>query len=314
MCYIGIDLGGTNIAGGIVDENGKMLYKLSVPTDISGGYQKIVKDIFELSQKLLEDAEMSRESIKGIGIGTPGTVDCEKKIVIRSGNLNIENAPIAEEFQKYWDIPVEIENDAGAAAYGEYIANGDKSKVFIAITLGTGIGGGIVINGELFRGGSGKGTEPGHITMVRDGINCACGRKGCWERYASATALAYQIEEAMKNSQDTLMYKIAEKKGKIDATVAFEAADSGDAAAKEVISNYISYLTDGLLNLIYIFRPDKIVIGGGISNRGEKLLDPVLELLCKNKFYMRDKFTKVEIAKLKNDAGIIGAAMLASKK
>lgn len=313
MYYIGIDLGGTNIAAGIVDENGTIIKKESIPTDISGGYKKIVKDMAELSLELTKKTGFSIDDIKGVGIGTPGSVDCRSKTVLRSGNLKMEDAPIGEEFQKYWNIPVELENDASAAAYGEYVVNADNPKVFVAVTLGTGIGGGVIIDGEIFRGGSGKGTELGHILMVRDGIDCACGRKGCWERYASATALMQQIKDAITVNKGTLMEKLVKERGGIDGKIAFDAADMGDAVAKAVVKKYISYVADGILDIIYIFRPDKVVIGGGVSNSGKKLTNPLLEILSNNIFHMRDEFTKIETAKLKNDAGIVGAAMLARK-
>jgi len=310
MYSIGIDLGGTNIAAGIVDEKGNILKKLSTPTEQNGGYEKIVKDMVHLSFKLVDEAKLTLDDIKGVGIGCPGSIDYKNKAVAYSNNLVMDNAPIAEEFKKYWDIPVEIENDANVAAYGEYVANGDNSQVFVAITLGTGVGGGVIIDGNVFRGSNGAGAELGHISLVHNGEPCSCGRKGCWESYASATALIAQTKAAIEKNPESLLAKLAAENGGVNGKIAFDAAAEGDKIAKAVVDKYIEYVADGLVSIVNIFQPNKVVIGGGISNQGEALVVPIREYVKKYDYNRHFTPVEIEIASLKNDAGIIGAAML----
>lgn len=311
MYYIGIDLGGTNIAVGIVDENGNILKKASTPTPSQAEYPEVVKAMADLAKNLVLESGYKLSDIAAVGIGSPGSIDYENKAVAYANNLNFENAPIGAEFKKYWDINLILENDANAAAYGEYIVNGNNSDVFVAITLGTGVGGGVIIGGKIFRGSNGAGAELGHVTLIHNGLPCTCGKNGCWETYASATALINQTKVAIEKHPESLMVEIAKERGKVNGRTAFDAAKQGDAVAKAVVEQYINYIADGLLGMVNIFQPNKIVIGGGISNEGEYLLKPIREYVKKydyNKF-----FTPVEIiaATLLNDAGIIGAALAA---
>ncbi len=310
MFYMGVDLGGTNIAIGIVDENGNIIKKDSVPTPTQGEYTEIVRKMIKLMDSLLKTANISRSDIASIGVGSPGSIDYKNNSVAHANNLDMDKAPLAEEIQKYWDIPVVLENDANAAAYGEYIKTGDDCEVFIAITLGTGVGGGIIINGNIFIGSNGAGGEPGHTTLIHDGLPCTCGRKGCWESYASATALINQTKIAMEKHPESLMTKIANERGKVNGRTAFDAAKQGDAVAKQVVDKYIKYVADGILNMVIIFQPNKVVIGGGISNEGEYLLNPIREFVRKYDYNKYFKPVEIEAATLLNDAGIIGAALV----
>ena len=242
MYYIGIDLGGTNIAAGIVSEDGKILIQDSVPTKSERPAEEIVKDMAELAIKVTEEAGFKKEDINAVGIGCPGTIDSKNGVVVYSNNIKMDNAKVAEEFQKIWDIPVNLENDANAAAYGEYIATGASADTFVFITLGTGVGGGVVLNGKIFTGFNSAGAELGHMVIDYKGKPCTCGRKGCWEAYASVTALISQTKEAIEKNPDSLMAKIAEEKGEVNGRTAFEAAKQGDKAGLAVVEQYREYV------------------------------------------------------------------------
>ncbi len=311
MLYLGIDLGGTNIAIGIVDQNGKILSKGSVHTPSTGNYKDVVAEMIKLSDKLIADNGYERSDFEAVGIGCPGSIDYKKGSVAYSNNLHFNDAPVADEFKKHWDIPVILENDANAAAYGEYIINGDNADVFVAVTLGTGVGGGVIIDGKIFTGSNGAGAELGHTVLVHNGLPCSCGRKGCWEAYAAATALVKQTKIAIEKHPESLMAGYAKERGKVNGRTAFDAAKKGDAAAQEVVDKYIKYVADGIVNMTNIFQPNKIVIGGGISNEGEYLLAPIREFVIKNDYNKLFTRTQISAATLLNDAGIIGAALAA---
>ncbi len=311
--YIGIDLGGTNIAVGIVDENGKIITKGSTPTLSPRSYKEIVKDMADLSFRLMEEAKVSVSQIKAVGIGSPGSIDAQNGVVLYANNLHFENAPLRSEFQQYINVPVAVENDANAAAFGEYKATGVKADCFVAVTLGTGVGGGIVINGDIFRGFNGAAGEVGHTTLVADGVLCSCGRKGCWEAYASVTALIRQTKVAIEKHPESLMVELMKKNNnEVSGRTAFDAAKKGDAAAQQVVNKYVKYVADGVTDMINIFQPEILVIGGGISREGEYLVEPVREYVKLNGYNKGAlPMTKIEPATLLNDAGIVGAALSA---
>ena len=304
---IGIDLGGTNIAGGIVDDNGVVTHKMSVPTKQGASCAELAKDMAKLAIELAKSVGKSEGEIDSVGIGCPGFVDGGKGIVRFAGNLGLTDAAIKEEFKKWLDVPVCIENDANAAAYGEYRLHGSESGSFVLITIGTGIGGGIVVNNKIYRGFYGAGAELGHITMYKDGIPCSCGRNGCFEKYASASALIEQTKEAIANNPASLMAKEQSVTGK----TAFDAAKAGDAVAKAVVDRYISYLAEGIMDIIMLLRPERIAIGGGIANEGDAFIDRIRKYVVENlKTYDISK-TEICAARLLNDAGIVGAAFAA---
>ena len=309
--YIGIDLGGTNIAAGIVDKSGKIIVKDSVPTLKERPTDEIVCDMAELSKKLIKDSGINISEIESVGIGCPGTVD--GKTVIYSNNIPMDHYPMAEKFRLHLDLPVIIDNDANCAALGEYTINGNGAGVFVMITIGTGIGGGVIINGRIFHGFNGAAAEPGHITLISGGEKCTCGKDGCWEAYASATALISQTKKAIELNPDSIMSELAEKDGGVSGKTAFEAAKKGDKAGIGVVEQYVRYLADGLVSVENIFQPEIIAIGGGVSKEGDYLMEPVREYVRKNGFNKFMPKTKITAAKLFNDAGIIGAAMLADK-
>ena len=311
--YIGIDLGGTYIKYGLVNETGEIIEKGKVLTPTGCGYAETVEVIMSAVRGLAK----SGAPIGGLGIGAPGIVDGEKGIVRTSGNLGWENKPLAEDLSAKLSIPVTLANDANAAAYGEYACGaGKEHRSVVLLTLGTGVGSGIVLNGKLFEGNEGAGAELGHEVIRFGGEKCACGRRGCFEAYASATALIRQTKRAMeKDGQSKLWRLCCGNIESINGKTAFDGANEGDKTAKRVVNNYLRYLSEGLANIANTFRPEVILIGGGISAQGETLTKPLQKRLDKL-MLGHGKYAPVKIlaASLGNDAGLVGAAMLAKER
>lgn len=308
MLRIGIDLGGTNIEVGIVDENYNIISHASRKTAMPRGADAIADDMAAAVLEALRKADLTAADISSAGIGAPGSIDGKSGIVRFSPNLNFNNLPLSDMLNKRTGIKFALANDANAAALGEFLAgSGKDARDFIMVTLGTGIGGGIVVDGKIIEGINGAGGEIGHIVISMGGEKCGCGRRGCFEAYGSVTALIRQTKCAIENNPDSIMAK-AEK---IDGRTAFDAAKNGDAAALEVVDNYTTYLAVGLGNLINIFQPEVIAIGGGISKEGDYLLAPIKEKL-KNESFCKNlsAVPKICTAELFGDAGIIGAAFL----
>lgn len=315
MYYLGIDLGGTNISAGLVDENGKLYGREITPTMNGREYYAIIDDIVELCKKLMADNNITEKDVEAMGIGIPGLLDKNKGVIIYANNIDMNNVNIAEEIKKQLDIPVYIENDANCAAMGEItcgVAHGDKNVIYI--TLGTGVGAGIVLNGKVFDGAFGGGGEAGHMVIVAEGELCTCGRKGCWEAYASANALRREGRIAAAKYPNSELFNLVDGNIKlIDAKTVFDAADLGDEHAVNIIDWYVKYVAIGLVNLVNIFQPEAIVIGGGICcGQGDKLIEPVAKIL-QDRVYGGHLKTKIALASLGNDAGIVGAAMLGKK-
>ncbi len=313
MYYVGIDLGGTNIAAGLVTEDAKILSNKSIPTRAERPWQEIVADMAALAKEVIAMAGVQTSEVAGVGIGCPGSIDNENGICAYSNNIKMEKADIAGEFKKHFDIPVNLENDANAAALGEYEVNGKGAKSYVFVTLGTGIGGGVILDGKIFRGHNGVGAEIGHTVIVSGGEDCTCGRKGCWEAYGSVTALIRQTKEAMAKNPDSLLHEMAEKEGKVTGKMTFDAAQQGDKVAQEVLDAYFGYVAEGITNMVNVFQPEKIVIGGSVSKQGDYLLNPIKERVNKDDYNRYMHKAEVEIATLFGDAGIIGAALSAKK-
>ena len=310
MLYLGIDLGGTNIAAGIVDENGKILRKGSTPTILSRPIEEIVDDMAGLCKKLVAEEGLTMDDIEAVGLGCPGTVDNTNGVIAYSNNIKMENVPMRKMLEAHFPgKSINLENDANAAAFGEYIVNGGGVENFVFITLGTGVGGGVIINKKLYRGFNCAGTELGHIPLVFDGVPCTCGRKGCWEAYASVTGLIRQTKEAMEKNPDSAMHKWVEENGKVSGRTSFDCAKAGDAAAQAVVDGYVKYVADGLTGIQNIFQPEKLLIGGGISKEGDYLLNPIKKIVFEEEYNKYMPKTDISIATLFNDAGIIGAAL-----
>ncbi len=313
MYRVGIDLGGTNIVSGVVDENYNIVAKARLKTNSKRGFEAVVQDMATTVKMALEKANIDISQVDAIGIGSPGAINSEKGIVNYAYNLGFKDVPITDMIEEKLGIKTFLENDANAAAYGEFIAGAGKgTKNFILITLGTGVGGGIIINSKIFSGFNFVGAELGHSVIVQDGEQCTCGRKGCWEAYASATALIRQTKAEMVKNKNSVMWEITE--GDIENTdglTAFDAMRKGDASGQKVVEEYINYIATGIVNMVNIFQPEVFCIGGGICNEGETLLNPITQKLNVENFGKNvEPKVKLKTATLGNDAGIIGAAYL----
>ncbi|MBE7019712.1 MAG: ROK family glucokinase [Ruminococcaceae bacterium] len=310
--YLGVDLGGTNIKAGITDETGNILLKTSVRTDSAGDAQKIADQMVGLCRELVEKAKVSMDDVEAVGVGIPGTVNAENGTVIYCNNLDMDGAPIGAMMQEQLQKPVYLANDASCAALGEFVCgSGKEHNSIILVTLGTGVGGGIILDGKLWEGLEGAGAEIGHMVVHIGGAECTCGRKGCFEAYSSATALVNQTKAAMEKHPESILHAVVAKTGRVSAKTAFDAMRKGDQVAKEVVDNYLHYLSEGVANLINIFAPEAIILGGGVCNEGDALLVPLKEQVIA-KCYGGDLIhhADISIASLGNDAGLIGAAML----
>lgn len=311
--YIGIDLGGTNIAAGVVDDAYRIAGKAQAPTGAFRPAEEIAEDMARVARTAMEDAGLSLEEIAWVGIGTPGTVHPAKGVVGLAANLGFHNTPLAELIQQRLQKPVYLENDANAAAYGELLGGAAKGlDSAVLMTLGTGIGGGIIINGKIYSGYNYKGAELGHLGMVYQGVPCTCGRRGCIEAYCSVTALIRLTREAMQLHASSKMWELAGNSlDRVNGRTSFDAMRAGDEAAKAVVDQYIDYLAYAASGIITLFQCQALVIGGGISKEGETLLGPLRERAYPQTFnYEPGNCTKILQAKLGNDAGIIGAALL----
>ena len=312
MVYIGIDVGGMSIKAGIVDAEGNILCKQTCPTGVERGYGAVIQDIANLGFSTLKESGHSMEEVHSIGIGIPGIMNQKTGIIPLCTNLNWHEVPIIEEMKKYTDIPVYVDNDATVAGLAESVKGvsaGCQNSVFI--TLGTGVGGGVVLNGKVFSGNYGCATEIGHMVTVDGGELCSCGQRGCWERYASASALIRDGRRLCAEKPDCALMKAVEGDiMKISAKDVIDLAKSGDEECSELFKNYVHHIVIGLRNLISVYDPEVIVLGGGVSYAGEFLLNAVRAELPKYVFFKTMPYARVELAKLTNDAGIIGAAML----
>lgn len=311
MNYIGVDLGGTNIVVGLVDEFGKIIKSISRATVKERGVELIFDDIFNMCNELIYEFDLNDTTLDGIGIGIPGTIDDKNGVIIYSNNIKIDNFNVREYAKGKIDFPVRMANDADCAALGEVVAGSAKGcSDVIVVTLGTGVGGGIIINKEIFSGFYPGGAEVGHHIIEVNGRQCSCGNKGCFEAYSSATALILSAKNKAKENKDSLLYKLVDGDiDKMNAKIPFDADQAGDKTGHEVIEEYLDYLAVGIVNLINIFKPEAILLGGGICKQGGNLTDP-LKSRVDDLAYAGDLRTEIKIASLGNDAGLIGAAML----
>ena len=310
--FIGIDLGGTNMKAGVVNENYEIISKATTKTNCPRPAKEIADDMAKVSIEAAQNAGLSIDDVEWIGIGTPGIADNVNGTIPYSNNLGFSNVPIRKYIQEHMNKPVYVANDANAAAYGEFVAGAAKGAAdAVCITLGTGVGAGVIIDGKIFTGRNLAGTEIGHMVISVDGPQCTCGRKGCFEVYSSATGLINMTKAAIAENTSSILAEYEKQDGKVSARHAFNAMRAGDAAGKAVVDKYIKYLAAGITNVINIFQPDILCIGGGVCNEGDPLLVPMKELVKKEVYTrMLDCNTEITVAKLGNDAGIIGAAFL----
>ena len=313
MYWLGIDLGGTNIATGVVDENYNIIGRGKVKTNRAGRTpDDIADDMAKAVFMAIEDAGIDKSEIVAMGIGSPGSIVPETGTVAVANNLGFKNLPLCQMLKDRTGFDFYIENDANAAAYGELLAGAGRGKKnFVAITLGTGVGGGIIIDGKIFSGFNHAGGEVGHTVIVQNGEQCACGRQGCWEAYASATALIRQTKFAMIIDPTSVMWEMAGTIENVNGLTAFDAMRRGDETAKKVVDQYIEYIAVGLVNMINIFQPEVICIGGGVSKEGDTLIKPIKSFARLDRYSKNVAMqTEIKTAELGNDAGIIGAAFL----
>ena len=315
MYYLGIDLGGTNIAVGVVDENSKILAKAKKRTRVPCAPEDLCEQLASTAFEALDKAKITINDIPWVGVGTPGTVNRASGVVEFANNLYLNNYPLRELLEARMNKKVIVENDANAAAYGEYQAGALKGVTNgLAITLGTGIGSGIIIDGKIYAGSNFAAGEMGHTVIVYNGRHCTCGRNGCWEVYASATGLITTTKEAMRKTDDhksQIWTLVGDNLDNVNGRTAFDAMRAGDPIGQAVVDEYISYLGCGLTNCINTFQPDILCIGGGICNEGETLLKPLREYIAHESYTINTaKKTILCTAQLGNDAGIIGAALI----
>jgi len=314
--YIGVDLGGTNIVTGVVDENYNIIAKYAQPTDAHRSFEEVCASIAETVYEAAKKANIEMKDVAAVGMGSPGCVNRKTNLLVFSNNLNWKNVPLQAELEKHIDVPIYIDNDANCAALGEVLAGVARNyEDACMITLGTGVGGGIIIGKKIFKGSDYLGAEVGHAILLYDGEICTCGLKGCFEAYASATALIKQIKKAASEHPTSLLNKLCDGDlSKVEAKTAFDAMEQGDEVAAKVVDQYISYVATGVGSMMTTFRPEVFIIGGGVSNAGDKLMKPLIEKTSSLTF-TRDQVENppIVLAELGNDAGIIGAAMLGAK-
>ena len=312
MYRIGVDLGGTNIAVGVVDENMKIIGRGKVKTRCPRPAAEIFDDIALAVEMAIKDAGISMDDVISVGVGTPGSVNKSNGYIEFANNLDFNQVPAKEMLEERIGKPVYLDNDANCAALGEAVAGiGNGVENFVAVTLGTGVGSGIIVNGKIVVGVNYCAGEMGHTVICADGIPCNCGRKGCWEQYSSATALISQTKEAMKNNPDSIMWQLTGGIDNVSGRTAFDAMRQGDKAAAAVVDKYIYYLSIGICNIINTLQPEIICIGGGVSHEGDYLLKPLQKYVEEQRYSIYSKVqTQIVAAKLGNDAGIFGAALL----
>lgn len=314
MYYLGVDLGGTSIKVGLVNENYEIISTRSCPTLRERSFEAIIEDMGKLCLELLEEKQITKELVHSIGIGCPGIASPHEGVILFSSNLHFDHVNVREELRKYIDVDVFVENDANCAALGEVAtgaARGEKNVV--VVTLGTGVGGGIILDGKIYRGSFCGAGEIGHQVIRHEkGRPCGCGRKGCWEQYASATALIGDAKEAAKAEENSLLRRLIPSGDVEDmnAKIVFDAAHSEDETALKVLEQYYKYVAYGVTNLINILEPTSIVIGGGISGQKEYLTEPIKKYVQEEMYGGLQLKTAIKPALLGNDAGIIGAALL----
>ncbi|MCH5323838.1 MAG: ROK family glucokinase [Eubacterium sp.] len=313
MYNIGIDLGGTNIKAGVVADDCRIVGRSNIKTNLPRPAEDIADSIAEAVKQAIADSSEEIDKINSIGMGTPGVADRNSGIVLYSNNLGFENTPLGGMLKERLGTDIYVENDANVAAYGEVLGGaGQGYKNVVVVTLGTGVGGGIIIDGEIYTGFNFCGAELGHTVIEYNGRQCSCGRKGCFEAYSSATALITATKKAMREDKNSRMWAIADNSlDNVDGKTAFDAMRAGDETGTAVVNEYINYLGCGLVNIVNTFQPEMLLIGGGICKEGDYLIKPLEEIIKRESYCINpERSTVLATAKLGNDAGIVGAANL----
>lgn len=312
MYYIGVDIGGMSVKIGLVNDEGKVLYKTKAPT-VKNDAAKVILDIADKIDETLSENNLKISDVAGIGIGSPGIISSAIGRIDCAYNLGWIDVDIVDMLKKRFDTEIKVSNDANVAALGEAIFGVAKGfNDVVMLTLGTGVGGGVIIDKKLYEGGSSKGTELGHVTLVLGGEPCSCGRTGCIEAYVSASALLRDTKRAMLADKNSLMWTLVNGDiEKVDGLTSFNAFKQGDKSATKVINDYVAYLSESIMSLSNIFRPQATVIGGGISGQGQYFADMITKYLEDHDYGFKNApKTEILIAANGNDAGIIGAAAL----
>lgn len=305
---IGVDLGGTKISGAISDIDGNVIERQIVSTNAFEGENYVMNRIINVIDLLINTSGKSIEGIKSIGIGSPGPLDSDKGIIITTPNLPFRNFNLVNPIKDKFGVPVYLDNDGNVAAMGEFLyGEGKNTKNMIYVTVSTGIGGGAVLNGRMYRGSTGNALEIGHITILPDGPLCNCGNKGCLEALASGTAITRQAVDAIKNGVISSLSKYK----KVTTFEVFKEAEAGDKLSKEIIELSLNYLGIGIANIITAFDPEIIILGGGVIKAGEIVIDSINKVVEKRCFKNMASSCSIVTAKLGSDAGVMGAVALA---
>ena len=312
MIAIGIDIGGTSIKGAAITDKGEVLDVFALDVVKEDSQEETISKLITVINEYNERHNYNKDNVLGIGVGIPGSININEGVVCFSNNLRWYDLPIVKLIEEGTGLPVRITNDANAATLGEAkFGAGRACKDIVMLTLGTGVGGGVVVDGKLVEGNQGKGTELGHTTLILDGLPCTCGRRGCLEQYASATALIRETKKAMDDNENSIMWDFAKEYGKVNGRVAFEAMRKGDQIARDVVDYYVKCLGEGILNYANIFRPEAIVLSGGIAKEGEFLTSRLYKYCKEQNFgYIGTPEVQILTSELGYDAGKIGAASL----
>lgn len=311
---IGIELGVKNIVAGILDKNGKLIRRDTTPTNKDRAFEEIIKDVCGLVTKILDDEDLEVKNVKYIGVGCPGITDNLHGIVLRNYTMNLNNANIRTEIQKYINVPVFVENDANCVAIAEYLLGASYgTNNSLTIKVGNGIGGGIILEGCIYNGLNFGGTEFGHMVIDINGRPCSCGRKGCWEQYASAASLISQTKQLADDNPNSILANMVKSNPITELTV-FEAAKAGDDNAKQLCKDYVLYFAEGLANIVNILMPEVVIIAGPISKLGNSLVYPLVDLLRERIYSKELHIPEFKMAEMGNAGIIVGAAMLGSFK
>jgi glucokinase len=314
--YVGIDLGGTSIKLALITQEGEIVFKEEVTTEVVSGGDHILIQMNEMINRGLKDLQLNRHQLKGIGIGAPAFLDMETGFVYEAVNLGWKNFALKDKLQKVTQLPIIVDNDANIAALGEmWKGAGEGAKDILCVTLGTGVGGGVIINGQIHHGARGTSGEIGHVTVVFEkGSRCNCGKTGCLETVASATGIVRLSEEALQGGRNSLLQQVLKVKGKLQAKDIAKAAEQGDEVSLEILDRVGNYLGLALGNHAVVMNPEKVVIGGGVSKAGEVLFKPIRNYYKKYALAHLTGNIGIVPATLGNDAGVIGAAWLVHTK
>lgn len=309
---IGVDLGGTKILTALANLQGEILQRVRVATVADEPASAVVQRIIATIQKVMEDSQVNKAEVLRIGVGSPGPLDLERGIVLFSPNLQWSNVPIVQLIQEAIEIPVILENDANAAALAEYrFGAGKGADSLVYMTISTGVGGGIIINDQILHGHNNNAGEIGHHTIIADGPVCGCGNHGCLEALASGTALGRYGREAVEQGRETMIGDLVDRLSEIDGATVTRAAYAGDQVALEIVNKVATYLGIGLANMINIFNPEKIILGGGVTKAGDLLIETIKETVAQRALKASTKDCQITFAELDSDVGVLGAIAVA---